>query len=749
MTNRRRPQPVTRGQSSRSKARDELALFESEYTIERVTQRDLVLDLGAALWIATAIVASLAGSLDPAPTTPFQSIVRVIIIASSAVFAVAQLTVIRRFDDQRTVQLISGTLVLGVAYWFTLSFFGPGAVAGFFVSMVAVSIYSGQFLNPRGLRLMLIVATAAVIGVTIANVDDPTTPFLVSNDIVVVTVIWGVALALYELRVDRVSAIATAERTAFSDPLTGLPNSRMIRRRAEALLDERNERINRPAGIVLLDLDGFRAANMLRGHRDGDRLLCAAAGAMAEAAGEGQLVARTGSDEFTALIPDADSDQLEKAAARFRAAVLEAIDREEASPVTIDASVGTAVTGPKLRTFEELVREADHSMYREKASHEREVRPRAATGGGTDGIALAPEPAPVRPVPTGRFDHLRWSNRPAQVRFAGLAWAASTISILVSSLVPDTPPVNWTVLAVLVPVGLAMSVFRYVTPPSVNLARQLFDNFSAGCVLAVVILSTGGPQSSAWPIALFLLIYAGWFLPLRWVIPGTLLTLSIVMSTLLISGPSELTLFNAVSIFGGAGIAIALLVVLYYNHYYLLRAGRLTDQLATLDPRANTNNRRAFEERMRSELEQLSYGDTESLAVVMIDLGNFKSVSANYGRRIGDRMLALVADALEQASREGDTVARLGGDEFGIVAPGVDAESARALAGRLVSAVTEAIAASDLPSNKSVRASAGFALYGMHGRTTDELVTAADIALTAAKTAARDGERVSSFVVAL
>src|SRR4029079_5483300 len=174
------------------------------------------------------------------------------------------------------------------------------------------------------------------------------------------------------------------------------------------------------------------------------------------------------------------------------------------------------------------------------------------------------------------------------------------------------------------------------------------------------------------------------------------------------------------------------------NHYYLERAQTLTEQLASLDPRAGTYNRRAFEERMRVELDHLSYGDRDALAVVMIDLGNFKSVSANYGRLIGDQMLTEVAGALTAASRDEDCIARLGGDEFGIVAPGVDAESARALAQRLVDAVRGALQDSDLPSNAEVRPSAGFALYGMHGRTTDELVTAADIALTAAKTSGRD-----------
>ena len=121
------------------------------------------------------------------------------------------------------------------------------------------------------------------------------------------------------------------------------------------------------------------------------------------------------------------------------------------------------------------------------------------------------------------------------------------------------------------------------------------------------------------------------------------------------------------TIVGGVLVAAALLLVLYYNHYYLERAQVLTAQLASLDPRAGAYNRRAFEERMRQELDHLSYGDRDALAVVMIDLGNFKSVSANYGRVIGDKMLTEVAAALTAASRDEDCVARLGGDRRGRV----------------------------------------------------------------------------------
>jgi diguanylate cyclase (GGDEF)-like protein len=616
---------------------------------------------------------------------------------------------------------------------------------------VGVTIYSSQFLGLRGVTAMLTLVTIVSGLAAYANYNDPQAPYFLSQTVLLVIVLWGVGYSVYALKQDRARALREAERAAFSDTLTGLPNARMLRRRATVLLDARNERINRQTGLIVLDLDGFRAANMLRGHRYGDQLLRAVATGALEFAKPGQMVARTGSDEFTVLVPDTTEHDLEALGHAYRAAVLDAIDREAEHGVSVDASVGVALSGNDGNSFEALMRSADRSMYVVKAAHDR----RAATRRVPVESEPRPSDLPWSPAdsrvagPPGRWAYLRWSNRPTQVKFTSLSWLLSASAVVAALAMPDAVEHNDRTVLALVLFAIFMAAVRYVTRPSMHLAQQLLDVFVASVALGVAIHYTGGSSSAVTPIELLILIYIGWFLPLKWVVPAAALSVLMIMGPAFLGNSSEVLILDVVTILGGIVVSAALLLVLYYNHYYLERARSLTDQLASLDPRAGTNNRRAFEERMRKELDELSYGDRDALAVVMIDLGNFKSVSANYGRVIGDQMLTEVASALDAASREEDCVARLGGDEFAIVAPGVDAESARALAERLVDAVREALEVTDLPSNEQVRPSAGFALYGMHGRTTDELVTAADIALTAAKTSGRDPNRVSSFVVAL
>jgi diguanylate cyclase (GGDEF)-like protein len=727
----------------------ELVAFEREYTIEHFTQRDLMLDLGAALWFMLMGAALAAGQVDKAPESALETVMRFGIAALSLAGAVSLLTWVRALDDERTRTAIAVMTVFALIFQFVLSFYGPGALGAMVVGQVAVIVYSAQFLNARGITAMLVLTTFfAGLGVYF-NYEDPAAPHFLSQTVLLVIILWAVGYSVFVLKQDRAAALDEAERTAFSDPLTELPNTRMLRRRAGAMLDARNERLNRRIGLIVLDLDGFRAANMLNGHRDGDRLLVAAAEAMRGIAHDDEFVARTGSDEFSVLTRNAKRDQLTPRGAEYRLAVLEAIDQIAGVGVNIDASVGVALSGDDGANFEGLVRSADRSLYLVKAEHERHVTSRRRPldeSREDDGWVPAEL---TSSFPAGRRDQLRWRNRPTQVKFTTISWLLSAVAVAISLSMPDAVNGSTEAVGILVLFGALMAGIRYATDVATRFSQQLLDVVIASIALGLTIHYTGSTASPALPIALLILIYIGWFLPLRTVLPVSLLAIIVIFTPYAFGSSTPVTILDLVTIVGGVMVAGALLLVLYYNHYYLERAQKLTAQLASLDPRAGTYNRRAFEERMRLELDHLSYGDRDALAVVMLDLGNFKSVSANYGRAIADQMLKEVAAALTAASREEDCVARLGGDEFGVVAPGVDAESARALAERLVDAVREALDESDLPSNAEVRPSAGFALYGMHGRTTDELVTAADVALTAARTSGRDPNRVSSFVVAL
>lgn len=149
-------------------------------------------------------------------------------------------------------------------------------------------------------------------------------------------------------------------------------------------------------------------------------------------------------------------------------------------------------------------------------------------------------------------------------------------------------------------------------------------------------------------------------------------------------------------------------------------------------------NRRAFDQALRNEWRRCTRA-VEPLSVLMIDIDNFKSFNDTFGHLVGDAALCSVARALSGTlDRAGDVVARFGGEEFAVVLPGIEAEGALAVAGRLVAAVRQVTVrqAGDWPLSVSVGVSTW--LPGAVTRKPAELLARADQALYSAKAAGKD-----------
>lgn len=145
----------------------------------------------------------------------------------------------------------------------------------------------------------------------------------------------GVLLALRE----RLEAQREAlRRSSLTDPLTGLANRRSLMSRIEYEVS-RHTRARRPFGVVMLDLDGFKALNDRFGHPAGDDLLRDVAGAVARAIRDQDTAARMGGDEFCVLAPETDLAGTEQLAER----VLAAVATVTAGIQALGASAGIAV----------------------------------------------------------------------------------------------------------------------------------------------------------------------------------------------------------------------------------------------------------------------------------------------------------------------------------------------------------------------------------------------------------------------
>ena len=100
------------------------------------------------------------------------------------------------------------------------------------------------------------------------------------------------------------------------------------------------------------------------------------------------------------------------------------------------------------------------------------------------------------------------------------------------------------------------------------------------------------------------------------------------------------------------------------------RAEERITHLAHYDALTDLPNRALFHERLKRELSHAA--PDRQLAVLYIDIDEFKSVNDSLGHMIGDALLKSVAASLAGCVRKSDFVARLGGDEFAIVQTGID-----------------------------------------------------------------------------
>ncbi len=108
---------------------------------------------------------------------------------------------------------------------------------------------------------------------------------------------------------------------------------------------------------------------------------------------------------------------------------------------------------------------------------------------------------------------------------------------------------------------------------------------------------------------------------------------------------------------------------------------------AFYDPLTGLANRARFTDRLEHELRR-SARHGRPVAVLFMDLDDFKSVNDAHGHPVGDRLLVDVAMRLEMSLRPGDTAARFGGDEFAILLDEIrDAEEAMDVGGRIIEAL--------------------------------------------------------------
>ncbi|HEY8096682.1 MAG TPA: EAL domain-containing protein [Methylobacter sp.] len=162
-------------------------------------------------------------------------------------------------------------------------------------------------------------------------------------------------------------------------------------------------------------------------------------------------------------------------------------------------------------------------------------------------------------------------------------------------------------------------------------------------------------------------------------------------------------------------------------------------QLAFYDPLTELPNRRLLTERLQHSIDMCSRDD-KLMALMMLDLDNFKPVNDSLGHLAGDELLQQVAGRLLERLRNMDMIARLGGDEFTVLLENIShADDAAYVAENIIADLSKPFNLVIDPKHEvRIGVSIGISLYGAHGTTPQLLMDHADAALYKAKGSGRN-----------
>ncbi len=264
---------------------------------------------------------------------------------------------------QRALPLLS--LLASLALAVTIG--GPGAIAFPVPALLWCAMSYGLFATSV---LTLVTTTWTLLAISKGQLDmfiAINTPHMLMSVRVGVTLIALSPIAVASAVAAHTALMNRLRHMAEHDPLTGTMNRRAFSEHAGLAL--RNAyTMGMPVGLVILDIDHFKAVNDTYGHATGDLVIVHTAGCLRQQLPLGQpLLGRLGGEEFAVLLPGFTHQRTLEIAERIRQACAETgVDVGDGRVVKVTASIGACVATPAIAQLDQLLQRADQALYQAK-----------------------------------------------------------------------------------------------------------------------------------------------------------------------------------------------------------------------------------------------------------------------------------------------------------------------------------------------------------------------------------------------
>jgi diguanylate cyclase (GGDEF)-like protein len=341
--------------------------------------------------------------------------------------------------------------------------------------------------------------------------------------------------------------------------------------------------------------------------------------------------------------------------------------------------------------------------------------------------STSPQPPALMPIIAEAPD-----ERARMGRISGVLWIVSAIVGAGATFLPGAEHQG-----VAIVLALSAAVLLYgvgSVTGAIPWESASVDMLAIGMAVTIPIVGlalylTGGSLSYIEPLLVCSLLYAAFFFPARWAWPLLTELILVAGTPLLYDDRAIENAYLPRYVALAAGYLAATWVMMGLKRR-MVDAEALQRDFANRDPLTGIANRRNFDAILHSELAARTEprggrreADDSPLALLILDLDDFKGVNDQHGHQVGDAVLCAAAARATSMLRSTDTLARIGGDEFAVIAPGAHGEGARRMAQAICAAVSAGDADPDIP---TPTASVGWAIFPDDGEDFETLMHCAD-----------------------